>query len=71
MLWGKGLRDLADARAWWSIGKREGTFDLWNQNQRFEEEGALTQALLPLIPDGATQLNDRISVVRGNDGWRS
>jgi transposase/predicted nucleic acid-binding Zn-ribbon protein len=29
----------------------------------------LPQALLPLLPDGATRLNDRISVVRESDGW--
>jgi len=29
----------------------------------------LPQALLPLIPDGATQISDRISVVRHNDEW--
>jgi transposase len=27
------------------------------------------QALLPLIPDGATQINDRVSVVRQNGEW--
>jgi len=27
------------------------------------------QALLPLIPDGATGINDRVSVVREDDEW--
>jgi len=30
----------------------------------------MPQALLPLIPPGATQLSDRISVVRQNDQWK-
>ncbi len=29
----------------------------------------MPQALLPLIPDGATGITDRISVVQGNDQW--
>jgi len=29
----------------------------------------LPQAFLPLVPDGATPLNDRISVVRRNGRW--
>ena len=29
----------------------------------------MPQALLPLIPDGATPINDRISVVRENEEW--
>ena len=29
----------------------------------------MPQALLPLIPEGATRINDRISVVRENDEW--
>ena len=29
----------------------------------------MPQALLPLIPDGATHISDRISVVRENDEW--
>ena len=29
----------------------------------------MPQALLPLIPDGATQINDRVSVVRGEGQW--
>ncbi len=27
------------------------------------------QALLPLIPDGASSINDRISVIRENGRW--
>ena len=29
----------------------------------------MPQALLPLIPDGATEINDRVSVVRGDGQW--
>ena len=29
----------------------------------------MPQVLLPLIPDGATHINDRISVIRENDKW--
>ena len=29
----------------------------------------MPQALLPLIPDGATQVNDRISVVQQHEQW--
>ena len=29
----------------------------------------MPQALLPLIPDGATRINERISVVRDNGEW--
>ena len=29
----------------------------------------MPQALLPLIPDGATGITDRISVVQGNHQW--
>ena len=38
-------------------------------NQRFEEEGTLPQPLLPLIRDGATTINERISVVKENERW--
>jgi Transposase protein len=34
-----------------------------------QEEGTIPQALLPLIPDGATRINDLISVVRENGRW--
>jgi len=34
----------------------------------FEEEGTL-QALLPLIPNGASSINDRISVIRDDGEW--
>jgi hypothetical protein len=34
-----------------------------------QEEGTIPQALLPLIPDGATSLSDSISVVRENGQW--
>ena len=29
----------------------------------------MPQALLPLVPDGATTINDRISLVRENGEW--
>jgi hypothetical protein len=34
-----------------------------------QEEGTIPQALLPLIPDGATRISDLISVVRANGQW--
>jgi len=34
-----------------------------------QEEGTIPQALLPLIPDGATRINNLISVVRDNGQW--
>jgi hypothetical protein len=34
-----------------------------------QEEGTIPQALLPLIPDGATRISDSISVVRDNGIW--
>ena len=34
-----------------------------------QEEGTIPQALLPLIPDGATRINNVISVVRENGQW--
>jgi hypothetical protein len=34
-----------------------------------QEEGTIPQALLPLIPDGATRISDLISVVRHNGQW--
>jgi len=34
-----------------------------------QEEGAIPQALLPLIADGATRISDKISVVRENGQW--
>jgi transposase len=34
-----------------------------------QEEGTIPQALLPLIPDGATRINDLISVVREKGQW--
>jgi hypothetical protein len=34
-----------------------------------QEEGTIPQALLPLIADGATRINDVISVVRENGQW--
>jgi hypothetical protein len=34
-----------------------------------QEEGTIPQALLPLIPDGATRINNLISVVRENGQW--
>jgi len=34
-----------------------------------EEEGTVPQALLPLIPDGATAINETISVVREHGKW--
>jgi transposase len=34
-----------------------------------QEEGTIPQALLPLIPDGATPINNLISVVRENGRW--
>jgi hypothetical protein len=34
-----------------------------------QEEGTIPQALLPLIPDGATRINDLLSVVRENGQW--
>jgi hypothetical protein len=34
-----------------------------------QEEGTIPQALLPLIPDGATRISDLISVVRENGQW--
>ena len=40
----------------------------WKQED-LEEEGTVPQALLPLIPDGATQVNDRISVVQQHEQW--
>lgn len=48
----------------WGSGKKEDTFNLCKKNHRFEEEGTLPQPLLPLIPDGATPISDRISVVK-------
>jgi transposase len=35
----------------------------------YQEEGTIPQALLPLIADGATRINDSISVVRENGQW--
>jgi transposase-like protein len=35
----------------------------------YQEEGTIPQALLPLIPDGATRISDSISVVRENGRW--
>jgi hypothetical protein len=35
----------------------------------YQEEGTIPQALLPLIADGATRINDLISVARQNDQW--
>ena len=40
-----------------------------NRTQWFEEEDTLPQALLPLVPDGASSINDRISVVCENGHW--
>jgi hypothetical protein len=34
-----------------------------------QEEGTIPQALLPLIPDGATRVSDLISVVRDHGQW--
>ena len=34
-----------------------------------QEEGTIPQALLPLIPDGATRINDLLNVVRQNGQW--
>jgi transposase len=34
-----------------------------------EEEGTVPQALLPLIPDGATQVNTLVSIVRESGQW--
>ena len=34
-----------------------------------QEEDTIPQALLPLIPDGATRISDLISVVRENGQW--
>jgi transposase len=34
-----------------------------------QEEGTIPQALLPLIPDGATRISEAISVVRENGQW--
>jgi hypothetical protein len=34
-----------------------------------QEEGIIPQALLPLIPDGATRISEAISVVRENGQW--
>jgi transposase len=34
-----------------------------------QEEGTIPQALLPLIPDGATRVSDLIGVVRENGQW--
>jgi transposase len=34
-----------------------------------QEEGTIPQALLPLIPDGATRISDLVSVVRENGHW--
>ena len=39
------------------------------QGTRFPEEGAIPQALLPLIADGATRISDTISVVREQGEW--
>jgi hypothetical protein len=35
----------------------------------YQEEGTIPQALLPLIPDGATRISDLISVGRDNGKW--
>jgi hypothetical protein len=35
----------------------------------YQEEGTIPQALLPLIPDGATRISEFISVVRENGQW--
>ncbi len=35
----------------------------------FEEKVPVPQALLPLIPDGATQVNELVSVVRCDGQW--
>jgi len=35
----------------------------------YQEEGTIPQALLPLIPDGATRISDSITVVRENGQW--
>ena len=34
-----------------------------------EEEGTIPQALLPFVPDGATRINDVLSVVREDGRW--
>jgi len=34
-----------------------------------KEEGAIPQAILPLIPAGSTQINDLVSVCRADDRW--
>lgn len=65
----KGLRDFGEREAWWRRGKQKGTFNLFRKAKKIEEEGTLPQALLPLIPDGATRVNERISVVRENGEW--
>jgi transposase len=44
------------------------TLLLKNIQQRWEE-GAIPQAILPLIPDGATEINDIVSVFQDEDYW--
>src|SRR4030067_3348087 len=46
-----------------------GTFPQ-NLALHFEEEGAMGQQLiLPMIPDGATEMNGHVCVFRGEDRW--
>ncbi len=48
---------------------RRYTEPLQTEPKGFEEEGTLPQGLLPLIPNGATQINERVSVIREKDDW--
>jgi transposase len=65
----KDLRQRASEEGDSGSGKKEGTFNLCQRTKWFEEEGTLPQALLPLIPAGATPINDLISVVREDKQW--
>jgi hypothetical protein len=43
---------------------------LCNSPLDFQEEGVMSQQLiLPMIPQGATEINDRVCVWRGEDRW--
>jgi len=50
-------------------GKKGDTFNLGFLALRQEEGITVPQALLPIIPDGATPISDRISVVRADGQW--
>ena len=77
---GRGGRGFRLARSGYALGsgitalpfcgKQKGTFGLSTLVTGVEEDGTqMPHALLPPIPDGATQINDLLSVVRQKGKW--